>query len=265
MPNEYHPEGHPPQTIRLGGAPSTAAVGTPIVRVRAYLSTYHLRAADRLEKQSAEIEPGFGGDSAPIRGKSPQEVQEGLFEHRTYVTGAILTAVAFLEALINELFLDATDHERANSKPTPPNPPTPVYQLPPTGRKRMAEMWPDGIEKFGTLRKFESALVLCEKQPFDRGASPWQDVPLLISLRNKLVHFEPQWSGKEADRNFERKLENKFPLHLWFEKSPGNPFFPDKCLSHGCAEWAVSTSLKFADEFCSRMGITPNYHNFRPV
>ena len=234
------------------------------VKTRAYLSTYHLRTADHLAKHSENAESIFRGDPAPIRGKPAQEIQNALFEHRGYVTGAILASVAFLEALINELFLDVIDYETAEPKPAPPDPPTPVHQLAPAGRESMAKMWPEGIEKLSMLRKFETALTLTGNQEFDRGAAPYQDAPLLIALRNKLVHFQPQWSGREADRKFEQKLEGKFSLHPWFESSPGNPFFPDKCLGHGCAEWAVSTSLRFADEFCSRMGIAPNYHTFRP-
>ena len=258
------PEGPTPQDVQLDSLAIDAAVGTPTVRARAYLSTYHLRAADRLAKDSGSAENAFRGDPAPIGGKPPQEIQDALFEHRGYVTGAILAGVAFLEALINELFLDVVDYEAAEPKPAPPDPPTPVHQLPPPGRERMAKMWLYGIEKLRMLRKFEAALTLAEKQVFDRGAAPYQDVPLLIALRNKLVHFQPEWSGGEADRNFEQRLEGKLSLHPWFEGSPGNPFFPDKCLGHGCAEWAVSTSLRFADEFCSRMGITPNYHAFKP-
>ena len=248
-----------------GSVSSEEMIGTITIRSRAYLSTYHLRAAVRLAADSGNAEIVFRGDPAPMRGRPAQEIQDALFEHRGYVTGAILAAVAFLEALINELFLDVVDYESAESELAPSAQLTPVHQLPPAGRERMAKMWPDGIEKLGILRKFEAALTLTEKQAFNRGAAPYQDVPLLITLRNKLVHFQPQWSGGEADRNFEQKLERKFSLHPWFEGSPGNPFFPDKCLGHGCAGWAVSTTLQFADEFCAHIGITPNYHTFRPT
>jgi hypothetical protein len=38
-----------------------------------------------------------------------------------------------------------------------------------------------------------------------------------------------------------------------------NPFYPDKCLGHGCAEWAVNSSVKFNDDFFSRMGLLSSY------
>src|SRR5215218_11333143 len=104
-------------------------IGTITIRSHAYLSTYHLRAAVRLAADSGNAENVFRGHPAPMRGRPAQEIQDALFKHRGYVTGAILAAVAFLEALINELFLDVIDYETAEPKPAPPDPPTPVHQL----------------------------------------------------------------------------------------------------------------------------------------
>ncbi len=45
-----------------------------------------------------------------------------------------------------------------------------------------------------------------------------------------------------------------------FETNPfvsdQSPFFPCRCLSHGCAEWAVKISSMFVDDFFNRMGMT---------
>jgi hypothetical protein len=51
------------------------------------------------------------------RDKSWRELNEsGAFaEHRAYVTGAILAAVTFLEATINELFADTADEHAVGS------------------------------------------------------------------------------------------------------------------------------------------------------
>jgi hypothetical protein len=65
------PEEPTPQVVQLEGLATDAAVGTLTVKVRAYLSTYHLRAADRLAKDSESAENAFRGDPAPIRGWLP--------------------------------------------------------------------------------------------------------------------------------------------------------------------------------------------------
>jgi hypothetical protein len=34
-------------------------------------------------------------------------------------------------------------------------------------------------------------------------------------------------------------------------------------MSHGCAKWAVESSVKFVDDFCGRMGLTPVFDGVR--
>jgi hypothetical protein len=73
------------------------------------------------------------------------------------------------------------------------------------------------------------------KQIFDAGAPPYQDVNLLVKLRNNLVHYEPEWVknpssddfGADDIHRYEKRLGGKFianPL-----TGQGNPFYPDKC------------------------------------
>lgn len=45
----------------------------------------------------------------------------------------------------------------------------------------------------------------------------------------------------------------------------GNPFFPDRCLSHGCAVWAWNAALSFCDEFFDRVEVQPVYGSFRQL
>ncbi|MEO0941606.1 MAG: hypothetical protein AAFY30_08605, partial [Cyanobacteria bacterium J06642_12] len=35
------------------------------------------------------------------------------------------------------------------------------------------------------------------------------------------------------------------------------PFFPDRCLGHGCAKWALDSCVSFVEEFYSEMGLSP--------
>jgi hypothetical protein len=37
------------------------------------------------------------------------------------------------------------------------------------------------------------------------------------------------------------------------------PYFPDKCLGHGCAEWAVLNSLGLTDEFFLKLELPAPY------
>src|SRR5688572_13882813 len=78
---------------------------------------------------------------------------EPYFAHRGYVTGAVFSAVASLEATINELFIDA---ENENS-PT-------FVGADPLIPRLLAEVW-EGIEekRISTLAKYQTALILARK------------------------------------------------------------------------------------------------------
>lgn len=40
-------------------------------------------------------------------------------------------------------------------------------------------------------------------------------------------------------------------------------FFPDRCLRYGCADWAVKSSVSFADKFSVRIGLPVPYDFLR--
>jgi hypothetical protein len=184
-----------------------------------------------------------------------------------YITAAVFASVSFLEATINELFADA--HDKV---------PTVVNQLQPETISQMSEMWklmfpkPEmrklGVPKSSKiLQKFQTALTLTRKPMFDSENSHYKDIDCLIKLRNALVHYEPEWITNSSDteedtiQKMEKILKGKFQLNPL--AGIGNSFFPDKCLGHGCAEWAVRSSMMFADEFFLRMGLKPTYDHVR--
>jgi len=236
----------PTQIIRPIAMLCQVSVGTPTISLRSFLSHYHIQAAALFARLSGEREQNW--------------VREARIcpEHRAFVIGAVLTAVAFLEATINEIFADAHDAWDRNRIGSPD------HSLHPLGREvitRMAWMWENkvpGTASFKIPQKYQIALALAGKDPFDTGCLPFQDIPRLIALRNALVHFEPEWSSPDPNTESERlrrKLEGRFKLNRRMMDT-GNPFFPDKCLGHGCARWAVQSSPAFTDDFFQRMGIS---------
>ena len=78
---------------------------------------------------------------------------------------------------------------------------------------------------------------------------------LLIDLRNMLVHFKPEWDNdQKKHKEVEKKLKGRFELNPFWPKN--NPiFFPFKCLSHGCANWAVGSSMRFILQFFALIGL----------
>jgi len=222
--------------------------------IRSYLSSRNLAAARFSAQESGVVESKFGSIALD------EIAVEQLDRHFCFVAGAIYHSVSFLEALINELLLDAVEYEAWHPQPLPAGTPDPVRQLSASSRLRMSQMWPL-IERASIIDKFEATLSLADKEPFDIGSTPYQAIPVLITLRNNLVHFKPVTHSGDPHRyrKWERKIRSQGFKETPWHQEINTPFFPYKCLSHGCAEWAVFSSIRFADEFCHRMGITPPY------
>ncbi|MGY4665127.1 hypothetical protein ACVWZ9_005921 [Pseudomonas chlororaphis] len=218
---------------------------------RNYLSISHLSAASLFAKRSTELEPTL------TLGES--ESTNGLREHNACIVSTIMLSIAFLEATINEFFSDCAEEPYAK-----------VATLPTC--KLMAKLWTRGIPRtasYSILEKYEIALDLNESQPFDKSSYPYQDVKLLIELRNALIHYEPETIQHptgilEEQRDlhkFEKKLRGKFELNSL--TGAGNTFYPDKVLGSGCARWAVKSAVSLADIFYSRLSIKPMYDPIR--
>jgi hypothetical protein len=217
-------------------------------RPRFYFSHYHIQAAALFSRLSARLEQEYEGTDTFS--------SEAIAEHRAYVTGSILSAVSFLEAGINEIFADASDDKREH-----------IHQMGEEAILLMASLRGLGVAKtasYPILQKYQIALVLAKKQQFDKGTAAYKNVELLISLRNALVHFDPETTSQVGTSagNIEKRLQGKFPLNPLTGRK--TPFFPERCMSAGCAKWAVESSIKFADEFCSRLDLTPIFDGVRP-
>jgi hypothetical protein len=175
-------------------------------------------------------------------------------DHRSYVIASILSSVGFLEASINEVFASASfDNLEVGGR------------LSADERGRLTEA-ADMIANNRLLDRFRLTLLLLGKASFDIGAEPYQDAATLVNLRNELVHYKPQFrtgsAGSREESKWIKGLQGKgFSVNPF--TGTANPFFPDKCLSHGCTVWAWNAALTFSDEFFQRLGVTPVYANQR--
>ena len=225
------------------------------LRSRRYFSIQHIQSAALFTRQCYQVEQSYDGTNS----------SDLVADHWSYVTGAIFAAASFLEATINELFADTLDHPDGEL----------ASHLDAATRQLMADMWKRDIPKtahYQIIEKFQIALTLARKPLLDSSNSPFQDVQTLIIIRNDLIHFEPVWTSVEAEKANKRILslqnEKKFAFNPLIT-APGNPFYPDKCLSHGCAKWAVNNSIQFVEDFyfsiildhASTQNLNPNEHN----
>jgi hypothetical protein len=217
-------------------------------------STAHLRSAVFFSQKARELE-------ALVTADQEKFLADEFNNHRSYVVGAIFASVAYLECLINEIFADTT-HGRPFSH---------FGTLDVITIQKMALLWT--YPRFGRsetiMEKYQIALELANRTRFPKKHSQFSDAAILIELRNALMHYKPEWiatiSADETEggvaRELHLRLKNKFSLNPVMP--PMNPFFPDKCLSAGCARWSVITVVEFVDEFSKQMGMAIRF--FKPI
>lgn len=186
-----------------------------------------------------------------------------LLRHEAFILNSVLSTVAFLESTINELYADAADdaylfadeeHEAL--------------------LRTIRERWQNekNFDRAPMSSKYQKILSIAGTSPFDEDDQAFANVRTLIEIRNHLMHYKREWvvirergvaaTGEEttADK-FEKILRKKFAPNPLAAKNL--PFFPDKCLGHGCAEWAIANSLIFTDEFFRRLDLPAPYEGIR--
>jgi len=193
-------------------------------------SRQHLAAARLFAQLATEIE---------ARGEAEETTKK---EHRAYVTGAVVFSVAFLEASINELYLEAVD----GNKTSLPSLTDPQFTI-------LTELWPI-VEQQQILGKYQTVLAACGLHRFDKGAEPFQGVDNLVKIRNVLIHYRPEWDDELVEhKKIQDRLSDKFELNPL--AGPGTLWFPHQCLGSGCSRWAVEQVGQFMTEFCQRLEI----------
>ena len=222
------------RTVQLSGAASVAIAGSATISMRPYLSSHYLWAAEHFAALALKVECDPSRRGFDLR-------------HRSYVVAAIFQSVAFVEALINELLKDAADNQ-----------PGYLAKVEPAILQGLAAYWDTDEGYAKILSKYQVALVVARCPPLNSGQQPYQDMALLLELRNLLVHFRPETVSSAAVQKIDKKLRGKFEIDPAL-KDMGNSFFPDKCLGAGCAAWSANAARTFTAEFCRRLEITPNH------
>ena len=195
------------------------------------LSRHHIISAHNLA-QSAESLEGLDPGEAP-----PEEK----WRYRAYVTAAVLSAAGFLEAAINELYLElqkVTQSEDSHLR----------HEL-----ALLVNAWPQ-IAKSPVLQKYQIALSVTDADQYNEDASPYAEAESVVRLRDALLSYAPEWDDTRGNHQLlEARLKDAFPPSPLV--SSQRPWFPDRCLGSGCAKWAVNTVQVFTNDFYERMAL----------
>jgi hypothetical protein len=204
---------------------------------RSYLADAHITSAFLLAERASSLDA-----------KDPQSFERMRSECYANACGAVLFSVAFLEAFINEVLADAEDTNVLYSS---------FARLPAAAHRRLAALWRAGIPRragYGVLEKYRVVLITADRPTMDTDGNPFQDTRSLITLRNALTHYEPEWviqrrhdSPGTDDHRLTQLFRSKFPSSAFAGER--DPWYPNHCLGAGCSHWAARTSMRFVHRF----------------
>jgi hypothetical protein len=121
----------------------------------------------------------------------------------------------------------------------------------------MRDLWPE-TERFPILEKYQRALFLAGRGVLNRGEATVQVAENLIKLRDGLVHYKPEWHDVEGQHHrLQDRLQGKFPLKV--VPAGFSLWFPNQCLSAGCATWGTRVVANFSKLFCDQIRIPPRF------
>jgi len=225
------------------------------IRFRDCFSVRYIQSAALLCRLGYAMEKDYG-ESGEV---SPESAQM----HEAFILNSVLSSVAFLESTVNELHSDAADSAYLSRDKNDED-----------LLKKIGQRWNNekNFDRAPVLTKYQKILSLADKQPFTETDPAYVNVKNLVEIRNFLMHYRREWviihQGRVAGDGEKTRIE-KFEISLRhvFKENPlahkNRPFFPDKCLGHGCAEWAVINSLVVTGEFFSRLGLPAPYDGIK--
>lgn len=112
---------------------------------------------------------------------------------------SVLSAVGFLEAMVNELFQDAHDDHAPDGGAITP--------LDANTRLLVAEYWRSTEQGKGrALDKYQALLRFAGEPVLSQGAQPFQDASLAVQLRNAIARYRPQDLSADTPSLMEQRL-----------------------------------------------------------
>ncbi|GHH59245.1 hypothetical protein [[Pseudomonas] boreopolis] len=154
-----------------------------------------------------------------------------------HVSGAVISAGAFIEATANEL----SENDKRPREIIPGQP--------------------------ASLLRLNELLKGAKASPFGHDDTKWQAAQTLIELRNRLIHYKYDWLDLGTKNMIGRDNLHDSTLgprlEASFEFLPVSMHYIPSFLSPDCAAWAINSATQFLDEFYRRLGKTPRHDHLR--
>jgi len=200
---------------------------------RANFTMYHLNSASLNANLALDIEQGYDQIES-----TPEHIRQNYISH---VSASIISSVAALESKINEHIVDNKIHISGK-----------ILEL---DNKFFSQFKQINQNKnvISQISLITSAIliykiinqIMYENTKIENKTE--EAVNLIIKIRNALIHFTPEWDNDLIKhKEIERSVKNHFSLSPLY--SDESMFFPYRCLSADCAQWATTTSRSFIEK-----------------
>jgi hypothetical protein len=106
------------------------------------------------------------------------------------------------------------------------------------------------LQRANFHEKWALAAIILGEKSFEKSAEPYQSFSLLCTLRNALIHYDPQFLPiTEFPTKRLGSLETKFPFSY-----PGRTLWTNQVLNLECARWACRTVREMIGKFHNLVG-----------
>ncbi|MCA1397220.1 hypothetical protein [Bradyrhizobium sp. BRP56] len=203
------------------------------INLRSNFAIHHLRAAAQAAQSAHAVE------------KDNDTSKHGRWfdDMMMHVPVAIVMAAAALEANSNEIVQDILDR--------------PALLSVAASHLESVKALKDDLSG-NALDKYRKLANILNKTPVTGGAV-WQNAGDLLRFRNSFIHFKPAWDHEDDIHkgNLVTALRRRLPISPIYNAN--NFMFPYSLLTYECANWAVQSVRKFADEFCALIGVEDRF------
>jgi len=219
------------------------------IGLKTYYSIQHVQAAAYLTRRASRIESNLTDETAPEA-----------IALKGYVSSALFSSVAFLEALANEIYADAMQPDGSH-----------LSALPERDRSMIASLGEtESIQKASILAKYDLLLRGAGRTPLQKDRDPYRATATVIKLRNEIVHYKASFfdvgtegmarPGNFHQSNLPQQIKGKFE-----PRKSASGLSGDGWLSYGCAQWAVTSAIEYADAVFDILGVPPYFDHVRNV
>ena len=200
---------------------------------RANFTMYHLNSALLNANLALEIEKSHDPTNS-----TPEHIRQNYMSH---VSASIISSVAALESNINEYIVDNKTHIAVKTLSLDNG-----FFLQFKRINRNEDVLSQIISITSPILKCKIInRIMYENIKIENKIE--EAINLLIKIRNALIHFTPEWDNALINhKKIEKSVKNHFSLSPLY--SENSMFFPYRCLSADCAQWATTTSRNFIEK-----------------